>query len=220
MTEQLEQSRPRSWSYSSLSDYETCAHAWMYRRIIKLPEPESVHLIKGNMIHKIAEDYLNGEIDELPPVLANFSKEFANLRNRGAKAEEALCIDEYWRLIPDGWEHPDTWLRAKTDARIDNIIIDFKTGKQYDSHVTQAQLYADLFLATTSEYDEVHTEFWYLESGAVSDWTFTRDGLPDRIKDWKLRANAMLTDTTFLPTKHKWCKYCYVKKQCPIFQKK
>jgi CRISPR/Cas system-associated exonuclease Cas4 (RecB family) len=191
----------------------------MYKRILKLPEPESVHLVKGNMVHKIAEDYLNGVLDELPPILKNFNKEFANLRTRGAIAEEEFCVDDEWRLIPNGWEDERTWLRAKTDARIGNIIIDFKTGKQYDSHVKQAQLYADLYLITHQDVEEVHVEFWYLESGAVSDWRFDRTDLLDRIENWNERVEKMLTDTVFAPTKHKWCKYCYVRKQCPLMSR-
>ena len=206
--------KQKSWSYSQLSAYEMCAHAHMYRRIVKLPEPPSYHLTKGNAVHKLAEDYLLGKHETLPGPLAKFRNEFANLLANGAIPEEAFTLNNRWELIPDGWLHPEAWLRLKLDARIGDYIVDFKTGKVYDDHVKQGRLYANVHMVLNPEVDEVEVEFWYLNLGKVVDFTFYRKDLEADIAEWERRVAIMHADTNFLPTPHKWCGYCYIKHLC------
>lgn len=209
----------KSWSYSSLKSYEGCPHAWMYRRIIKKPEPKSIYLIRGESVHKLAEDYLNHVHADLPLALTMFKKEFATLRERNAIAEEEIVLTDKWEHLPDGWSHDEAWLRLKTDARLDNFIIDFKTGKYYESHDEQARLYANALLCLHPEWNDIDVEFWYLESGMVKSYRFVREDLADHIADWNERVKRMMEDETFAPTEHEYCKYCYVKSVCPLFVK-
>jgi CRISPR/Cas system-associated exonuclease Cas4 (RecB family) len=205
------------WSFSSLQDFEKCKLAYSHRRIHKTPEPENKYLVRGNAIHSVLESYLNNEIEELPDYLPKFSVEMANLRKHGAVAEEELCLDREWSHIPDGWEHPNTWLRAKTDARIDNYVVDFKTGKWYDYHKDQAHLYA-LALMSIHDFDEVDVEFWYMDSGTVASYQFDRLHFDAARDSWTDRAEKMMNETEFEPTQHKYCNYCYVRKLCPLFK--
>lgn len=207
-----------SWSYSSLKDFETCALAWAHKKIHGTPQPPpSKHLVRGNAIHSVLESYLKNEIEELPDYLSSFSTELANLKLHGAVAEEELCLDRKWNIVSNGWEHPDTWLRAKTDARVDNYVVDFKTGKWYDTHREQAHLYA-IILMSVYGFETVDVEFWYMDSGAVSSYQFDRLHLDACIDDWTARAEKMLNETEFEPTQHKYCNYCYVRKLCPLFK--
>jgi CRISPR/Cas system-associated exonuclease Cas4 (RecB family) len=210
-------SKIKSWSYSQLSDYEACAHAWMYRRIVKLPEPPSYHLIKGNAVHKLAEEYLLGSIEVLPPVLNKFANEFANLKKFNAAPEEEFVLGREWNHILNGWDSDEAWLRLKLDARIGSYIVDFKTGKMYPAHIKQAQLYADVMLMLYPEYAEVEVEFWYLNLGEIKSWVFTRDGLDERIALWERRVEKMHSDTSYQPTPHEWCRNCYVKDMCKAY---
>lgn len=207
-------SKGKSWSYSQLSAYEACAHAHMYRRIVKLPEPTSYAMVKGNEVHALAENYLLGNIKELPAPLVKFRKEFSKLLELGAIPEEAMSLNNKWEVIPDGWMHPDAWLRLKLDARIDNYIVDFKTGKVYDEHVKQGRLYANVHMINNSDIHEVDVEFWYLGLGQVVDHTFYREDLAKDIADWERRVAIMHNDTSFNPTPHQWCKYCAFKHLC------
>lgn len=212
-----EQPKIKAWSYSSLSDYYKCAHAWMYRRIIKKPEPRSIYLVKGEAIHKQAEDFINGEIKDLPLVLIRFNKEFHKLREHGFVAEEEIVLDSQWQHLPDGWEHDLAWLRLKTDARKDNFVIDFKTGKYYSTHDEQAKLYATALMSINPEWQDVEIEFWYLDSGMVRSYNFHRTDLDDYKQYWQDKVDKMMNDETYEPTQHEYCKYCYVKNVCPLF---
>jgi len=209
----------KTWSYSSLKDYEVCAHAWMHRRILKTPEPKSKALINGEAIHAKAEAYLTEDNYAIPLELALFGREFKNLKACKATAEEELCLNSDWQPVPDGWSSEETWLRLKTDARIDNFIVDFKTGKYYPSHEGQAKLYANAFMCKHPEYDKVDVEFWYLDASTVKDYTFNRDDLDRDKAEWTTRVNMMLADKEWLPKEHEYCKYCFVRHLCPAKNK-
>jgi CRISPR/Cas system-associated exonuclease Cas4 (RecB family) len=211
-------SKPKTWSYSQLSGYEKCAHAHMYRKVIKLPEPPSYHMTKGNAVHSLAEDYLLGKHETLPPVLGKFRREFKSLLDKGAIPEEEIVLDKEWQLIENGWAHKDAWLRLKLDARIGNYIVDFKTGRVYEEHINQGRLYANVCMMLNPEYDEVDVEFWYLNSGVVLGHTFYRKDLFDDIGNWINRVNKLHTDTDYTPTPHEYCKYCYVKHLCNSYE--
>ena len=207
----------KPWSYSKLSDYEKCAHAHMYRRIVKLEEPPSYHMNIGNAVHSMAEKFLLDEIKVLPPVLNKFAKEFKSLKAAKAIAEEPMSLDRNWLIIPNGWNDKNTWLRLKIDARVDNYIIDFKTGKIYDSHVEQARLYANVYMMNSKDCDCVEVEFWYLNLGEVVSFMFYRENLEEHIADWERRVAIMDNDTTFAPTPHEYCRNCYVNKYCQSY---
>jgi CRISPR/Cas system-associated exonuclease Cas4 (RecB family) len=205
----------RSWSNSTLGLYEQCPHKYMYQKIAKIPEETSYALIKGLAAHSVAENYLLGKITELPAVLSKFTNEFTKLKELGAIPEEALTFNKDWEFIPDGWNHPEAWLRMKLDARIDNYIVDFKTGKHYDEHKHQARLYANTHMMRTDD-TEVTVEFWYLKTGEVYTYEFDNSTLEEDKKHWQERVDALMHDTTFEPRQNDYCKYCYVKHLCPI----
>lgn len=205
----------KSWSNSVLNLYEQCAFKYMCVKIAKIPEPQSYHLTKGIAAHSIAENYLLGKIADIPFDLTKFAREFRKLRELGAKPEEAFTLNNKWELIPDGWRDKDAWLRLKLDARIDNYMVDFKTGKHYDDHKHQAKLYSNAMMMVEPSYDEVEIEFWYLHSGIVKTYEFHRKDLTADIESWEKRVDKMHNDTTFDPTPNEWCKYCHFINICP-----
>ncbi|RKZ96987.1 MAG: hypothetical protein DRQ42_10055 [Gammaproteobacteria bacterium] len=207
----------KNWSYSQLSSYEMCAHAHMYKKIVKLKEEPSWHLSNGNYVHKLAENYLLGKIKELPKELSKFRKEFASLLAADAAPEEEFVFDKDWNLMKDAWKSKDAWLRSKLDARIDNYIVDFKTGKIYPGHEHQGRLYANLFMMANPDVDEVDIEMWYLSLGQVTSFSFSRDNLATDIAEWERRVSIMHNDSEFIPTPHQYCRNCFVKHLCDAY---
>lgn len=210
----------KSWSYSSLSSYEMCPHAWMYERIVKMERPPSWHLTNGNFVHTLAEKFLLGEIEELPKQLSKFTKEFNRLREASAKPEEALVLNNSWQLLggEDAWSSDDAWLRMKIDATVtDDYIIDFKTGKQYPDHIKQGRLYANTKMKLNPDINSVEVEFWYLNSGEVSSFLFERETLDEDIANWEAKVEAMHNDNAYEPRPHQYCKNCFVKHLCTAY---
>jgi len=184
-----------------------------------MPEKPSWALQNGIAVHSIAENYLKKEIQGLPPKLSKFKKEFDNLVKYGAIPEEQIVFDNTWTEIPgDSWMDSNAWLRMKIDARVDNMVIDFKTGKHYDDHVNQARLYANAQMMREPSIDEVDVEFWYLNSGEVKDYNFVRTDLDRHIEEWNTKVEIMHNDTEFKPTKNLYCKYCDFIKICPAYK--
>jgi CRISPR/Cas system-associated exonuclease Cas4 (RecB family) len=210
-----------SWSYSKLSSYEQCPHAYMYERIVKLEKPTSWHLTNGNYTHSLAENYLLGKIAEVPKELAKFKTEFENLKKHNAIPEEALVLDSKWQLLgnEDAWLHNDAWLRLKIDATVsDDYIIDFKTGKKYDEHEKQAKLYATVKMMLNTDLDMIEVEFWYLSLGETEPYIYQRVHLEQYKAEFEGRVDIMFNDTTFEPRPHKYCNNCFVKNLCNAYK--
>jgi ATP-dependent helicase/DNAse subunit B len=69
-----------TWSYSALKTFEECPYRTYIQRVKKIPEPPSPAADRGTAIHKLAEEFVKGEIGELPAELNKFEDEFHELR--------------------------------------------------------------------------------------------------------------------------------------------
>lgn len=216
----MSSSKRRSWSISTLNLYEQCPFKYKAIKIDKREEPPSIHLTKGIAAHTKAEKFLLGVVDEVPSVCKKFTTEMHILRKRGATAEEKFVLNSNWENLNGEWLHPDAWLRCKTDARVDNIIIDFKTGKHYESHEHQARLYANVYMLLEPTVDEVYVEFWYFNSGDIKPYEYTRNMLELDINGWNTRVSALMEDQELKPRKNEYCKYCFIKNECPAWVQK
>jgi hypothetical protein len=210
---------PKSWSYSAISRYEQCALQFYAERTKQVSSQESFALADGDRVHQLAEGFLLGRIEGVPPDLRQFEKEFKTLKSLGAHAEEIFVLDKNWERV-DGWRHTDARLRAKIDTRVDSMVADFKTGRKYDSHEDQADLYSTIVFQAIPDLNDIDFEFWYLKNGDVSQFTFSRDQQSERLEKWQHRADILMSETEWKPTKNEYCKYCSVKKEhgCELFK--
>lgn len=210
-----------SWSLSALKQYETCAYKYKRSRLDGVKEPTSYALERGIDLHRKLEFYLNGTIKGgVPRSLFRFETEIANLKKYGAIAEEQFVLNTEWKPLddPKPWFSKKAWFRAKTDARVNNLVIDLKTGRKYDTHYEGAELYALIFLLENDAYDEVDVEFWYCDSGDMSNWTFYRKDVEETKARWQERADKLFNEKEWKPTINEYCKYCHLKKECPAQQ--
>ena len=69
-----------SWSYSALKVYETCPYRSYIQKVKKVYEDAGPAAERGSRIHKLAEDYVQTKIDELPDELKKFAAQFEDLR--------------------------------------------------------------------------------------------------------------------------------------------
>ena len=125
------------WSYSRLSCFEKCPKQAEFKFIKKIKEPGSPAMDRGKDMHKLCEEYIRGNYEEMPSQLKEFEEAFEVLRDLYIHGhvfcESDWAVDKNWEKT--GWFEADTWGRAKVDAFVyeegiskEARVIDFMTG--------------------------------------------------------------------------------------------
>lgn len=224
---------PDAWSYSRLADYETCPARFAYKYIIKIPEAENENFIRGNKVHKIAEQYVQREGPYagaqwdavVPQEIASFGGLFQLIRgdSTGVFTEQQWAFAADWSVT--GWfakpPAKPAWVRNIIDLGINHgdghiTLIDHKTGKKYDTNQEQVEQFGMSALLRFPDVQTVETRLWYLDSGEEvksgtgrKDLPFiTRDMLPSLKAKWKARVEPMFNDRQFAPRRNSKCKWC------------
>lgn len=217
-----------SWSFSRYSVYDGCPAKAYYKFILKLPEPQGEPMKRGEAIHKLAENYTNGEIKKLPNELKLFKDDFTML-----KAQKVKFVEESWTFRKD-WSETTwndwagAWLRVKLDVGYINVDhnafvpIDHKTGKYSDyklgDYESQLSLYALAVLKKFPTIDVVSPRLWFLDHGIVhpdpakEEIEYFRKDEKYLDKLWQDKTRAMLSDTVFKPKPGNACTFCHYKK--------
>jgi len=197
--------------FSKLDAYRTCPQKFSYAFIDKLPQPGSAAMDRGSKIHDDAEAYLRGWITALAEPLSKWQEEFDALREAKCLPEQAWGFNRAWELLPN-WLHPDTWLRAKSDAHYIQgdtlIIIDFKTGKYRVPSTEQIELYAICGSAVYPHIEKVTAEFWFVDADNTYTKQYTREHLKELRKKYEAYFAPIYADEQWKPAPSRECKWC------------
>lgn len=212
--------RFRGWSNARLVVFEQCrlrAKLAFLDRVPEVRSPELTDIIaRGEAVHKAAEGFVRGEIQQLPLDLAKLSEEFALLREAFLRGEVEL--ESEWGFGPN-WEQVD-WRVAQCRVKCDAVVrqgtratvIDYKTGKRAGKeikHGEQMLLYALATLLRYPEIESVTVELWYPDLNLIVPQTFSRHAGLKLLPSFEARAKAMLECTDFRPNPNVWsCRYC------------
>jgi len=205
------------WSYSAWSVWKSCRFKYFCSYILGIKDDApSYYLERGIEIHKQAEAFLKGEIKQLPPALRKFRSHYAELRKLNPVVEEFWGVTKEWKPA-----QRDSWVVMKMDAAVlpskktDGLLIiqDLKTGREYDSHLNQAGLYAAIGYALHPKAKAVETEFWYSDHGTVSRNFFDRRALKKQVAFWLSEGASLLKkEKKYLPSPSEYgCKYCHLR---------
>ena len=206
------------WSYSRLGTYESCPKKAYYRYIKKVPEEQHPAAERGIKIHNLAEQYIKGEIEEVPRELYLFYEGFEQLKegyNEGeVSVEEQWAFNLSWEKTE--WNGEDTWGRYIIDAFVKQgnyaKVIDFKTGRFKDNnegYKKQCSLYASCVLKRFPELEKIDAELWYLDHHKITRFHFEREELIEAKEKFHKRAISMTTDTEFKTTPSEFaCRFC------------
>lgn len=201
-----------SWSYSRFSCYDKCPAKAKYKFIDKLPDPGGPAMERGNLIHKLAEDYTLGKIKKLPPELQRFKDQFTELKKSKPMVEQTWAFTKHWvKTVYNDWNN--CALRIKADAScLDGeevlYVIDHKTGKMYDTNKAQLELTAAAAPIMFPKIKKIITQLWYLDSGDVVEEEYAAADAPTLRKEWDKRVEPMLSDTRFAPKPSHECRWC------------
>lgn len=202
-----------AWSFSRWSTFNKCPYQFKCKVLLKLPEEPSYASERGELIHKKGEQYLLGNIKQVPPEFKNFKDEMKYLKAGRAEPECDLAVTVSWKPTTyDDWS--GVWCRGRADAVLqeyqgrETLAVDYKTGKQYDTHGDQAEL---MSLLTFSHYPETKQstfQLYYLDSGVTEEGEIKRAKLKSLRKKWENRARKMITASKFDPKPGPQCRWC------------
>lgn len=221
---QVEERGPRdglvtSWSYSRLDKYESCAYSIYLTSVEKAPRVDNEAAVRGQKLHDMAEQFVDGTLDELPKELAkHYKQSFYSLADKYQKGK--VSLEGEWGITtnwePTGWLEDDTWGRIKLDAFVEESptsgrVIDYKSGKPYPiKHNQQGQIYAITAFIYYPQMEYLETEFWYLDKTpqpAIN--RYTREQAMMFLPKWDERAKRLTMARHFPPSPSvKNCRFC------------
>lgn len=211
----------KSWSFSRLMDYESCPFKAWLKHACRIPDPKpNPFADRGTQIHKLAEDFILGNIKELPIELFKFKDEILSIRARYKRDPNSILQEQEWGFDRD-WKITDyrtAWGRVKADlitflSPKEAAAIDFKTGKKFGNelkHAEQLQVYSLSTFLRFPDLEHITSELWYFDVDELSTVDVTRERAMQRylpVFDGRFRK---MTDATTFPAKpniHS-CKYC------------
>jgi RecB family exonuclease len=219
-----------AWSYSRYNDYEQCPAKAKYKHIEKRREPDNPAMEHGTIIHKLADQYVRGDLAKFPKELAIFKDRFALLRKL-----KTVLTEQEWAFnkaqAVTSWFGSDAYLRIKVDAHYLELvkdprtpkkskmlqsttvrIIDYKTGREKPDHAQQRSLYALGAFRVYPDAAQVRAEHWYIDSGVITGEDFLAKQLDDLNKRWEQRTRAMMSDKRFAPRPSNACRWCHYRK--------
>lgn len=231
-----------SWSYSVYTQYMKCPLSVCFDKIkrIRIAEPPNPAFIKGNAIHKFAEEYVTGtgKAPAIIPELKAVKDRLGMFRKMKALAEQDWAFTKDY--IPTRWNDWDKcWLRIKVDVCAVTLgtkkpaapalvhITDWKSGKIYEEHKQQRSLYAlgglqlvELGLLADGAKDvKVVAEHLYTDTTQSATEAYTLKDLKPLKSEWASRIKQMMSDTRYPAKTGFHCRYCKFRKSaggpCP-----
>lgn len=221
-------------SWSRLSDYMQCARKFHLKYVQKAfrEEEKSVHLVKGEQLHRQLENYVlakNGHAEmplgfspEVKGALPYVDKVIASYQQVHPEAQIAATKD--WR--PAEWFGSDVGWRAIWDLtalRTETCFIgDYKSGKVYDYGSGYGQLHLSAVIALNRFHDvpEVNAAYIYIEHQKVFPIKVTRENLPKVQEHFDKKFDEVQREVNWDPKINEFCKFCpATRAQCPYSRK-
>lgn len=217
-----------AWSYSRYADYEQCPLMFKLKHIDKIKPPSSPAMQRGTDIHKEGEIYLTAarKPKKVPVTYSNFAEQMEQLRTLNPRCELQLGFTDKWTKAtatprdPNGWFAQDTWLRIVCDVDVryeDHTadIIDFKTGKKYETNEHQVELFSTAPFMEDPQLTNVTTRLWYLDLDKDNEVIreYSRKDFEAIKKDWAKRVRPMFADRRFAPKPNQKCRWCHFRKE-------
>ena len=216
----VEYPKQKAWSISAVRSHATCPLKFRFIRIDRLPEPEQPGgpLERGKRIHsELAEYLLNGCWSPDATPLPDWEPALDTLRHYEALPEKQIAFTADW--VECEWYAPDVRARFIFDAIIppfaDNDwtvdVVDWKSGKKYDTHIMDARLYALAALKMFPAAERAHVAFLYVDRAPADGVIYAceRRVMPELEREADLFNHEFLNDTLYPARPGPHCRWCY-----------
>jgi len=206
----------KAWSFSRWECFMRCPAQFKYKFIDKLKEPKAPAMQRGLEVHKEGENFLKGVNKMVPKSYTKFAKLMCELKAMKPIVETQWAFDKNWRET--GWFANNCYLRVITDAGVvydkekDADIIDFKTGKKWETNEEQMELFATATFMRYPFLETLTARLWYLDSGDEVIREYHADDADKMRRDWDERAKPLLAATEFPARPNDKCRWCHFRK--------
>lgn len=201
------------WSLSKLNTFEQCGKKYKFRYIDRVPEPPQPPgaAARGSAIHKAIEDYLKGEINELPSELSFYAGFLTQLKGAQLYPEHRMALNNDWEPVAPN--DPTVWWTGILDLLIRPteqlaVIYDWKTGKIWPDHEEQKEIYSIAVAATFPMVREVQFTHVYVDLGKNRRKTYHPDQLRSMRNKWEGRVFAAEHAAEYIPNPSFKCRFC------------
>jgi hypothetical protein len=203
-------------SLSKLGTFEQCAAKYKFRYLDKIPQgAKSAAASRGIDLHETIDAFLKRGIDgPLQPPLDFYQGFLDTLRQiDGVLPEFQFGVDRSWVAVDEEWNSPNLWLRAVFDLLVPPIsdqieIFDWKSGKIYENHRDQRELYACLALAKYPTAKRIRSTSVYLDVGQQRGEVYEINDIIDARSRWANRLGRLDTATEFPFNPQYSCRWC------------
>ncbi len=176
-------SKPFSWSFSKLKNFEDCPHRHQQVDLLRAWQEEASEQLRwGNTLHDTFAKYLKKQEPQLPVSMLPYQHWLDRVERGTGKVyvEQKYAITETYQATE--WFAPNAWYRGIGDVvRIDppvGLVLDWKTGKpRVDSD--QLALMAQCLFSHFPELTHVRSEYVWLKDDCSTPEVFKREDMAD-----------------------------------------
>lgn len=203
-------------SISGFNTWEQCGAKYKYSYVERRPRgPSHPAALRGNEIHESVEKFMRKESEDIhPEIRFRYGQFLTQLRLHSPIPEIKFAVDLNWQ--PCDWDAPDCQWRGVIDLACDlaegDRILDlyeWKTGKVYDSHIRQSELYALIGLIKWEEAELARcTNVYFDQKQDTPPVEIPRKDLEGYKMMWLDRFNQVMNDDIYAPNPGWYCRYC------------
>ena len=210
-----------SFSFSSLSLYNTCPFAYKLSYIDKVKPVRSTALVKGSNVHSILEKY--PEIQEkeykfnenlivsnfLNSEIGNYFKDVLLNKKTAREFKFGLTRDFKNDTFKDSFFHGIIDLIFFENDELN--LCDYKTGKFKENQDFSQLLTYSLFF---KNYDKIKINYLYVEHNKINSKVVTKEDI-EKTQDFIIKiTDIILQDKVFKRNCGKHCSWCQFSEKC------
>ena len=210
-----------SFSFSSLSLYNTCPFAYKLSYIDKVKPVRSTALVKGSNVHSILEKY--PEIQEkeykfnenlivsnfLNSEIGNYFKDVLLNKKTAREFKFGLTRDFKNDTFKDSFFHGIIDLIFFENDELN--LCDYKTGKFKENQDFSQLLTYSLFF---KNYDKIKINYLYVEHNKINSKIVTKEDIENTQNFIIKTTDIILQDKTFRRNCGKHCSWCQFSEKC------
>lgn len=207
----------RTLSYSAWKTWDLCPAKYRFSYLEKLPrKPPGPAAARGTEIHASVDEYLSKKTEAVHPEISRgYGQWLMQLRELPHKMvpEKRWAVNSDWE--PCDYKDPEALWRGFIDLHIPmqegEVVSDnyeWKTGKVYDDHKYQANLYATVALVLEENAQLARVTNVYFDQNKTTVTEVTREDHEGAKFLWKQRHEELHRDDIFPPNPGWYCRYC------------